>query len=309
MSKIDLLALCRIRDISWYFLARQAQRPGGLEELFAGAAAETGPEAKASLAAIAAEAGRLDEHREWVRGVVAAAEADGIGLTTVLDADYPPNLRLIFNLPPFLFYRGQLRPDDIRAVAVVGTRSPSEDGIRRARRIAQLLAQGGVTVLSGLARGVDTVAHESCLEAGGRTIAVLGSGLHRIYPPENGDLAERISASGAVVSQFWPDSPPRRDTFPRRNVTMSGLGQGSVVIEASASSGAKMQARFALEHGKRLFLPSSLVREREWARLYLSRSALATEIATVDDIVQLLQSREQIEAKADARLQLSLALA
>lgn len=308
MNAVDLLALCRLPEVSWYFVARSAQRPDGLDELLAGRSTETGAEARKSLAAIRAAADHLEAHRAWARKVIADAETDGIRLTTVLDPDYPANLRVIFNLPPFLFHRGELRRDDALAVAVVGTRTASEDGLRRARRIAHLLAEAGVTVLSGLARGIDTAGHWACLDAGGRTIAVLGSGIRTIYPPENADLAERVVQSGALVSQFWPDAPPRPENFRMRNITMSGLGQGTVVIEASATSGAKMQARFALEHGKRLFLLSSLVRERQWARSYLERSALAAEVSTVEDIVMQLQSRERIEAKANARLQLSLTL-
>jgi DNA processing protein len=231
---------------------------------------------------------------------------DDLNLTTVLDDDYPANLRLIFNLPPFLTYRGVLRADDARSVAVVGTREASVEGIERARRLASQLAEAGVTVLSGLARGIDTAAHQASLDAGGRTISVMGTGLRTIYPPENSHLAERIAATGALVSQFWPDSPPRTDTFPRRNIVMSGMGQGTVVVEASATSGAKMQARYALEHGKRVFLLSSLVRERPWAQKYLERGAI--EVADVDDIVRLLQSPEAVQARSDQRRQLSMAL-
>ena len=112
--------------------------------------------------------------------------------------------------------------------------------------MARKLSKRGVTVLSGLARGIDAAAHAAALDAGGRTIAVLGSGLFKVYPPENRDLAERISDWGAVVSQFWPYAAPAKYNFPIRNIVTSGLGQGTVVIEASATSGAKMQARLAL---------------------------------------------------------------
>jgi DNA processing protein len=135
----------------------------------------------------------------------------------------------------------------------------------------------------------------------------MGTGIFNVYPAEDRDLAERIAATGAIVSQFWPDTPPRQDTFPRRNIVMSRMGQGTVVIEASATSGAKMQARYALEHGKRLFLPSSLVREREWARRYLERPG-AVEVHDVADIIRLLQSPEAVRARSDQRRQLTLSL-
>jgi DNA processing protein len=304
---IDLLALCRIKGVSWYFVARQAQRPGGLADLLAGRPGEESPDASETVEAIARAHGDLDHHREAAMHLLAELEDEGIGFTSVLDDEYPANLRLIYNLPPFLTYRGSLAGDDARSVAVVGTREASEEGLESARRLARQLVEARVTVLSGLARGIDTAAHESTLEAGGRTIAVMGTGIRSVYPPENQHLAERIASKGAIVSQFWPDGPATSYTFPRRNITMSGMGQGTVVIEASATSGAKMQARFALEHGKRLFLPSSLVRERQWAREYLKRPG-AVEVRDIDDIVRLLQTPQAVQARSDQRRQLTLAL-
>ncbi len=301
----DLLALCRLEGVSWHFLAREAQRPGDLERLLEGFALETGPEAERTLEVI--RRADLAEHREAVARLLERTSAEGIRLTTVLDPDYPANLRLVYNLPPFLFYRGELRPDDAYSVAVVGPRRPSPEGLARARRLACLLAAHGVTVLSGLARGIDTAAHEGCLAAGGRTIAVLGSGIRRIYPPENAGLAERIAAGGAVVSQFWPDTGPASSTFPRRNVVMSGMGQGTVVVGASETSGARMQARLAIEHGKQVFLLANLVTDRPWARRYLDRPGV-TAVSEVDDIIRSLRSPAQVEQQAQQRLQLSLDL-
>jgi DNA processing protein len=231
----------------------------------------------------------------------------GMKVVTVLDDEYPVTLRTIHNLPPFLFFRGRLREDDALAVAVVGTRQPSPDGAARARRMATRLAERGVTVVSGLARGIDTAAHEAALDAGGRTIAVLGSGLLRVYPKENEDLAHRIAESGAVVSQFWPDMPPRRQNFPLRNVVTSGLGQGTVVIEASATSGARLQARLALEHGKHVFLLKSLVDDHPWARGYAKRGALV--IKDVDDVLRALRPAAAVRDSTEHRRQLSLSIA
>ena len=170
--------------------------------------------------------------------------------------------------------------------------------------MAGLLAGAGVTVLSGLARGIDTAAHEECVERSGRTIAVLGSGLRKVYPPENVSLAEQIAKQGAVVSQFWPDTPPISYNFPRRNVVTSGLGQGTIVIEASATSGAKMQARLALEHGKKVFLVSSLVSRMPWARSYVQRGAI--QVDDVDDVLRHLRSPEAVRTDATERRQLVL---
>jgi DNA processing protein len=302
----DLLALCRVQGVSWHFVARQAQRPQGLDDLLSGRSAERSAEATEALELLAAAREELPRHRENAEALVDALERDGVRITTVLDDDFPPNLRLIYNLPPFLTYRGTLERDDARSVAVVGTRQASLEAQAKARRLAGQLSEAGVTVLSGLARGIDTAAHEATLAAGGRTIAVMGTGIRTIYPRENAELAERIAITGALVSQFWPDSPPTSYSFPRRNIVMSGMGQGTVVVEASATSGAKLQARYALEHGKRVFLLSSLVRQRPWARRYLERGAV--EVHDVDDIVRLLQTADAVQERSEQRRQLTLAL-
>jgi DNA processing protein len=302
-DRLALLALCRGAEIDWSLIARQAVRPGGLDALRSGQILERrAPEDMRRRLKAAVQRGLpLDEIGNSLPGWLKSME-----LTTVLDDDYPLNLRAIYNLPPFLFYRGQLREDDAYSVAVVGTRKPSSAGLRRARRMAQLLAQRGVTVLSGMARGIDTAAHEAALAAGGRTIAVLGSGLLRIYPPENAGLAERISAEGAVVSQFFPETPPAAYNFPRRNVVTSGMGQGTVVVEASATSGARMQARLALEHGKKVFLVKSLVEEHAWARTFANRGALV--VGDVDDVLRHLRSTEAIRERTAQRRQLAIQL-
>lgn len=304
---VALLALLRVKGVNWHFIAREAQRPDGLSRLLDGRCTEGSEEAHGSMSALAANIHELDEHRRTVVAMLEQTEAEGTSLTTVLDEDYPINLHTIFNLPPFLFYRGELREDDARAVAVVGTREATDMGLKRAAEMVRLLTEHNVTVLSGLARGIDTAAHRATLEAGGRTIAVLGSGMRRIYPSENQELAETIVSSGAVVSQFWPDTPPSRYSFPRRNVTMSGMGQGTVVIEASETSGAKMQARYALQHGKRVWLLRSLVTERPWARKYVDERG-AQEVESVEEIVNHLRSPAAVRERADERMQLSLAV-
>jgi len=310
MDRVDLLSLCRVRGVSWHYIAREAQRRPELEvdRLVGGDTTEQGKAALETLTLLAEARPEVSGHRETVEEMIASTESDGIKLTTVLDQSYPVNLRVIDNLPPFLFYRGELHPDDAYSVAVVGTRVPSPEGLMRAEKMAERLAEYGVTVLSGLARGIDTAAHEAALNAGGRTIAVLGSGIRRIYPRENTGLAERIADTGAVVSQFWPDTAPTSYTFPRRNVVTSGMGQGTVVIEASATSGAKMQARLAIEHGKQVFLLASLVTQRDWARSYLKRPRVY-EVNDVDDIISVLRSPDEIRSRAEQRVQLALTLA
>ena len=310
MDQADLLALCRFRGVSWHFIAREAQRQPlvDVQRLMTGHATEESRPARDTLEVLGASRADLPTHRREVEELIASTADEGIRLTTVLDDDYPVNLRVIDNLPPFLFYRGEFQPGDAYSVAVVGTRVPSPEGLARARKIAGHLAEHGVTVLSGLARGIDTASHDATLKAGGRTIAVLGSGIRRVYPRENAGLAERIAATGAVVSQFWPDTAPTSYTFPRRNVVTSGMGQGTVVVEASATSGAKMQARLAIEHGKQVFLLASLVTTRDWARSYLKRPRVH-EVADVDDVIRVLRSPDEMHSRAAQRVQLALTLA
>jgi DNA processing protein len=205
-----------------------------------------------------------------------------------LDSDYPSNLRHVFNRPPFLFVKGSLLPEDDRAVAVVGTRKASKPALGRAKQLASQLVEHGITVLSGLAAGIDSAAHEAALDARGRTVAVLGTGIETIYPAKNSKLADRILAEGgALVSQFWPDAPPTRFSFPMRNVVMSGMATGTAVIEANSISGAKMQARLALQHGKRLFLMKDLVMQEEWAQRY-AKDPGATVVSSVEDIIEVV---------------------
>jgi DNA processing protein len=205
--------------------------------------------------------------RNAAEGQIAAWEREGMQLVTVLDEAYPENLRAVHDRPPLIFVAGRLVPQDTRAVAVIGARRATPRAIVNARTIAGHLTQAGFTVVSGLAEGVDTVAHGTALAQAGRTVAVIGTGLRRTYPPGNADLQKRIAAEGAVVSQFWPDAPPSKRSFPRRNAVMSGLSLATVVVEAGSTSGARTQVRLALAHGRPVFLHESLL-DQEWARAY-----------------------------------------
>jgi DNA processing protein len=306
-ESLSLLALCTIKDANWNVLAREAQRPQGLARLLEGEVAEDSRDGRATAAVLPPALETLHERRERAQGEIDLAEQAGARLVTVLDDTYPSNLRVIPKLPPFLFYRGELRRDDARSVAVVGTRRASVEGLDSAAELASLLVQEGVTVISGLARGIDTAAHTADLEAGGRTIAVVGTGILQVYPKENAELAERIAQRGAIVSQFWPSAPPTRYSFPMRNEVMSGISQGTAVIEASSTSGAKMQARLALEQGKRAFLMASLVTSEAWAKGYLEKRG-AIEVNSVHDVVKWLRSPEQVEMQSSQRSQLALEL-
>lgn len=194
----------------------------------------------------------------------------GIRLLTVLDPDYPGNLRAVHDRPPLIFVAGRLVPADAHSVAVVGARAATADGLAATRAIAACLIDAGFAVFSGLATGIDTAAHTAALQRGGRTVAVIGTGLNRVYPPQNADLQRRLASECAVVSQFWPDAPPSRRSFPMRNAVMSGMTLATVVVEASHTSGARTQARLALEHGRPVFLLESLLRH-DWARRCAAR--------------------------------------
>lgn len=179
--------------------------------------------------------------------------AAGIRVLTWEDTDYPSLLRHIHNPPVLLYVRGSLEPADEWAVAVVGTRRASVYGREVTRRLAGDLAASGITIVSGLARGIDTQAHKAALEAGGRTIAVLGHGLDRVYPSENRKLAREIAQHGALVTEYALGVPPEGGNFPARNRIISGLSLGAVVVEAGENSGALITADFAVEQGREVF--------------------------------------------------------
>lgn len=177
----------------------------------------------------------------------------GITTLTLADEAYPAALREIHD-PPFLLYcRGRLLPSDAAAVAVVGSRRTTHYGREQAKKFSFLLARAGFTIVSGLARGIDTAAHEAALAAKGRTVAVLGSGIGNVYPPENGVLADRIAENGAVLSEFPVLYVPDKQSFPLRNRIVSGMSQGLLVVEAPRRSGALITANQALEQGRSVF--------------------------------------------------------
>jgi DNA processing protein len=283
-----VLALAARTHRAWHLLAQTLEEAGTALDLAGGI--RTGlepPELAASLEPVVIQDEQLEENERLIDDLA----REGVSLVTVLDEAYPANLRLVYDRPPFLFVRGELRDDDRRAIAVVGTRKASPKGLREASELAHGLAKRGVTVVSGLALGIDTAAHRATLDAGGRTVAVIGNGIAaRLYPRENVTLAEEIVASGgAVVSQFLPTAPPRQENFRLRNRTMSGLALGTTVVEASGKSGARMQARIALEHMKRLFLVRDLVTREEWAQRYLDHPG-TTVVEHADEVLDVLDA-------------------
>jgi DNA processing protein len=224
---------------------------------------------------------------ERAQAEIAAWTAAGIEPLSVLDPGYPENLRAVHDRPPLVFVAGRLTKADDRAVAVVGARAATQDGVRAAAEIAHELVRIGYTVASGLAAGIDTAAHSAALAAGGRTVAVIGTGLQRAYPPENASLQKRIATECAVISQFWPDATPSRRSFPMRNAVMSGMSLATLIVEASETSGARVQARLALAHGRPVFLLASLTDTQRWAREF-SRRAGVQIVQTPADLITRL---------------------
>lgn len=199
--------------------------------------------------AIRATADSFDVDRELARAKAADAR-----IITQADDDYPAPLRELYDAPMCLYVRGVLQPSDTLALGIVGTRRASQYGLAQAERLAYGAAKAGFTIVSGLARGIDTAAHQGALKAGGRTLAVLGGALDRLYPPENRELADAIAnGHGAIISEFSMGREPDRTTFPYRNRIISGLSKGVLVVEAGLSSGAMQTADHALEQGRSVF--------------------------------------------------------
>lgn len=199
-----------------------------------------------------------------------AWRADGYRVSTFMDRDFPAQLREIQEMPPILFWQGTLQQTD-RAVSVVGTRRPTGEALDFARYVSQGLVDSGLSVVAGLALGIDTAAHEAALAAGGRTVAVIGTGIRRSYPPGNEQLQYRIAREGLLLSQFWPDAAPSKRSFPMRNAIMSGYGRASIIVEAGETSGTRIQARLAVAHGRPVILSRSVATSTSWGREYTGR--------------------------------------
>ena len=224
----------------------------------------------------------------------------GCKVITLYDPMYPPHLKEI-ETPPFVLYvKGELIPGDALSVSVVGSRNAKDYGRKVSYRLSYQIAQRGLTVVSGFAKGIDTAAHRGAVEAGGRTIAVMGNGLSLIYPAANKDLAEKIEVSGALVSEFPMAARPKPRNFPRRNRIISGLTLGTVIVEASNRSGALITARLAAEQNREVFaVPGEIFSELSAGTHRLINDG-AKLINTVDDLLNELPPRvlTQIQPQA-----------
>lgn len=291
----DVVAACglsAVPGIGASSLARIAQEFGSLH-----GAVEKGPEAilraneklklKAEARDYLARDPDLAELGAWALN---AAKAVGARVVLLADDWYPARLREIANPPALLYVRGHLQPR-ARCVAVVGSRNADEQGMEIARGFGDALARAGATVVSGGARGIDTAAHEGALWGSGATVAVLGSGIDVVYPPENGDLFDRIArGSGAVVSEFPPGTPPAPGNFPRRNRTVAGLSEAVVVVRATLQSGALITANHAAKEGRPIFaVPGDPTDASAAGPNELLRTQAARAAASAVDVLELLE--------------------
>ncbi len=270
---------------------------GSLQEAWEaspGALREAGLDRR-SLENLLSARGHLDLDREMAR-----LQRAGVQVITWKDHDYPRRLRQIYNPPPVLYVLGTLMPQDEWAVAVVGTRRPTDYGREAARVLAADLARQGITVVSGLALGIDGIAHEAALEAGGRTIAVLGSGFRHLYPARHRDLARRIVENGALVTEYALDVRPEASNFPPRNRIISGLSMGVVVVEAGERSGALITAQFAAEQGREVFAVPGPIFNRPSAgtnRLIQEGAKAVTSVRDILEELDITMAAEQQEAR------------
>ena len=228
------------------------------------------------------------EARDEAALLLERAHAAGIAVMRCEDETYPPLLRAIGDPPPVLWVRGAIEALTRPAVAIVGSRAATPYALEVAARLARELAARQVVVVSGLARGVDGAAHRGCVEAGGRTLAVLGSGPDVIYPREHESLAARLCQDGAIVSELGPGAPPLPEHFPLRNRLISGISLGVVVVEASEKSGSLITARCALEQGRDVMaVPGSILGGRNRGSHALLKDG-AKVVETADDILEEL---------------------
>lgn len=254
---VDYLQVAMTTGIGPQTLARLLDHFGSATHVLASSPTELSETEGVGL--VLARRLRSAEFREQALQVIEVCEANGIRILIPDSAEFPRLLREIMDPPSVLYIRGSLLPVDALSLAIVGTRRASQYGRSQADRFARTLTRAGLTIVSGLARGIDTAAHQAAIEAEGRTIAVLSSGVAEVYPPENHELAERISQHGALISEMPPGTKPKKGMFPQRNRLISGLCLGTLVIEAGDSSGALITARLAGEQGRDVLALPGLV--------------------------------------------------
>ncbi len=281
LNAISGLGSIRTRQLLEYFSSAKKVLTASLQEL---AAPRVIPRN------VAENIIRFDKE-DFLKKEMALLKKHGVKAISCIDENYPGNLKEIPDAPSVLYFKGTLNKDSDLSVALVGSRRASLYGLSMAEKLAGQLAALGITVVSGLARGIDTAAHQGALKAKGKTIAVLGNGLASVYPPENIKLFEEIAEKGAVLSEFPMTTPPSAFNFPRRNRIVSGLSLGVVVVEASSKSGALITSRCALEQGREVFaVPGKIDNPTAFGVNNLIKQG-AKLISSVEDIIEELAPR------------------
>ncbi|MDI6815405.1 MAG: DNA-processing protein DprA, partial [Dehalococcoidales bacterium] len=251
------------------------------------------------------DSGSINTITSWRPKISLDAEMEkldryGVKVVTWHDPAYPSRLREIYDYPPLLYIRGSLLPEDEWCLAVVGTRRATVYGRQVTEEIVADLARSKITIVSGLAKGIDSLAHQSALDAGGRSIAVFACGLDIVYPSENANLARRIIQQGALISEYPLATRPKADNFPRRNRIMSGLSLGVLIIEAGETSGAMITARLALEQNREVFaIPGSILSpaSRGTNHLIQEGAKLVRDYTDILEELNLMAVARQIEMK------------
>lgn len=227
--------------------------------------------------------------------------SQGIKVLSLVDRDYPANLRSISDAPPVLYFKGEIKPDDDLAIAVVGARYATAYGRQVTEKLVFDLVSQGLTIVSGLARGIDSVAHKAAIDAGGRTVAVLGCGVDTIYPPDNKNLAEQIIQNGAIVSEFPLGFPAVPSNFPARNRIISGLSLGVLVTEGAIDSGSLITAGQAAEQGREVFaVPGPINSKMSEGTNKLIKEGVhpTTEAADILEVLDIKRKSAQVKSKS-----------
>jgi DNA processing protein len=296
---IDTVRLCLVNGVGPRIRRRLLDRFGTPTAVFAAAPSELrdveGVGAKL-MERIVRAADEIDVEEE-----IALCERHAISILTEFDANYPRCLGEIPDPPGLLFVRGTLTPADALGIGIVGTRHATAYGLRQAQRLAASLARAGLAIISGLARGIDAAAHRGALEAGGRTLGILASGVMNIYPPEHNELAVLVAANGALISEQPPRSAPLSGTFPQRNRIISGMSLGVIVIEAAERSGALITARHAMEQGRDVFAVPGNVDSRASRGCHRLLRDGATLVESADDVLEQLGPLVEAAASEDGR--------
>jgi DNA processing protein len=294
-SLYDWLALNRIAGVGQVSYARLLERYGSPGKVFQAELEDLlsieGMRKNTALAIVKfKKAEKIDRELDEL-------EKNGVGILTLHDPLYPPLLAKIHDPPPYLYYKGAPSIQDGRCLALVGSREGTDYGIRMTERLAWSLSKNGLTIVSGMARGIDAAAHQGTLMAGGRTVAVLGSGLDVIYPPENEKIFDQIVERGLVCSEFPLGTLPERQNFPIRNRIISGMSLGVVIVEATQRSGSLITARLALDQGREVFaVPGSIESYKSSGTHRLIKQG-AKLVEHARDILEELHWQEPFESK------------